>query len=221
MNRMKKMLSLLLALAMVLTVMAGCQKQPQPVKDKSELAKEAVENYMEALMLFDFKEASTYTTNPEKMMESAPYDDLDDATNSILEAVPQDFAAYEDSILTYADAMFRTMQEAMSYEIIGIEEDGDDYVATIELTTINTNGADVMTQMMEDVNIEELLLQLLEDGTINENMTEQELMDILIPAMFEKMADVVKNVPLETTTTEETISIIEVDGKWLIDAATL
>ena len=218
---MKKMLSVLLALVMVLTMMAGCQKGSAPFADDSTLARKAAENYLDALMLFDYKEASNFTSDPDKMLENALYEDLEEATNKIMSAVPQEFGAYEGSIKTFADAMFDVMKNEMDYEITNVKKDGDGYLVSVKLTTVDYEGEDILADMMESVNAEELLMQLLEDGIINENMSEQQLMDAMIPAMFEKMADAVKDVPIATTTLEEDIHLIKVKDQWLVDSFTL
>lgn len=221
---MKKMLSVLLALVMVLTMMAGCQNRSATTGDERAQAQETVKNYLDALMVLDFKKASSFTSDPDKMMEKAPYDNLDGAADAILNAVPQDFQVYKDSIVDFTEAMFETMTKNMNYEIVSIEKDGENYQAVIELTIVDTESVkvdEIMTDMMEDINIEELLMQLLEDGIITENMSEQEMMDILFPAMFEKMTESIRKIDMETTTSNETMTILNSDGTWLVDASSL
>ena len=217
---MKKCLSVLLALVMVLTMLAGCQGKSKP-KDPETLARETVENYMDALMVFNFEKASTYTSDPDKMMEDAPYNNLEDATAAIMDAVPEEFATYEESITKFADAMFDVMKDKMDYEITAVTKDGDDYLVSVTLTTVDSDGANFMTDMMSDIDIEEMLMQMLEDGIINENMSEQQLMDILVPAIFDTMTEAVQNASVSTTTIEENFRIIKVDGKWVIDTSSL
>lgn len=217
MKKMKKICSVFLALLMVLTMLAGCDSQP--AKTDQDLAKEAVENYLDALMKFDFKKASEYTTNPEKMMENSPYGSTDEAIRQIMNEMPAEFQAYESDIREFATALFDTVENSMSYEITNIKQDGDKYTA--EVTMVNTaddlNLDSVITDMMEEADLQGLLVQYMEDGIISVDMSEQELYDILFPAVFDKMTDSVKNLTVETTTAEESFDVISVDGKWVVD----
>ncbi len=216
---MKKALSVLVALVMVLTLLVGCQGQPAQ-NDEKALAEKAVTNYMEALSSFEFGEAATYTTNPEKLMDSAPYAGQEDALEQMLENMPENIRQYETSLQKFVEAMFDVMQSQASYEIVSVDKKGDSFAAKVTLTIIDVDNFDsnsMMNEMMASIDIETLMMQMLEDGTINETMSEQELYDILFPALFDAMTDALDDVTMETTTTEQTFNIVKIDGKWLLD----
>lgn len=215
---MKKVCSLLLALALMLTMLAGCQKEPVTTDDKA-LALSVLENYMDAVVEFDFKKAASYTNDSEAAMAEIPYENLDDAVAKTVASMPENLLIYEESITDFAEAVFTVMQDNTEYKILSFEEDGENYVGTVEYTNVNTEEFDIetmMTKLMADIDYNELAAQLLADGTITEDMTEEEIQNILFPALFMVMTDTVKETEVATITTEEEISVIKVDGKWVI-----
>ncbi len=217
---MKKVLSVLLALIMTVTMLAGCQSQP--AQNNQELATKTIERYMDALLEFDFKTAAGYSSHPEKILESAPYSNKEDAVLKMLAAMPENVQKYESSITNFAEAVFGLMQDNMAYKITDVEKVGSSYVATLELTSADTEKFDIaelMTTMMAEIDLNNLLTELIEDGTVSENMSQEEIYDVLFPVLFDSMSDAVKELPAETTTKEQTFTVIEVDGEWLIDTS--
>ncbi len=220
MKRMKKVLSIVLALAMAVTLLAGCQNQA--TQNNQELATKTIESYMDALVEFDFEKASNYSNYPEKILESAPYTNKEDAVQKMLTALPENVQKYESSITNFAEAVFNLMQDNMTYQITDIQKVGNSYVASLEITSVDTEKFDIaelMTNMMAEIDINSLLNEQLETGAINENMSQEEIYDVLFPVLFESMTDAVKNLPAETTAKEQTFTVIQVDGKWLIDVS--
>lgn len=217
---MKKICSVLLALLLVLTTLSGCSSLGE--KDAKSQAGEIIENYLTALMQFDFKTASKLTVNPEKMMKNAPYESMDAGVTQIVNAMPEQFRAYESDIREFATALFDVMLNNMSYTITNLEQVDDKFVATVQMTTVHSENFDmqtILTDMMSTTDLQGLLTQYMENGTITEEMSEQELYDIIFPAMFDKMTETIKDIPVETTTDEETFDIVLVDGNWLIDVS--
>ncbi len=215
---MKKICSLLLALTLVLTMLAGCQEAP--VANEKDSAQVAVSNYMDALAEFDFKTASFYTGDPEAAMANFPYENIDDAVEKTVATMPENILKYEDSITDFTEVVFDVMKENTDYEIKNISEDGENYVATVEFTTVDTEKFDIETMMndlMANIDVNELTTQLLSDGTITEDMSEEEIYDILFPALFIVMSDTVKESDVATVTTEETITVVKANGKWVVD----
>ena len=219
---MKKILSVLLAMMMVLTMLVGCQTQP--VQNDDEQARQVVENYLEALTSFKFKEAASYTNDPDALMADAPYESTQDAMDKIIETLPEEFQAYKTDVIAFGEALFENLQEKMSYQILNVEKDGETYLASIEITSIDFDNFDsttLMNNMMQNINVEELLTELLENGSITETMSEEEMMDVLFPALFQKMAEAAIELPVETTTEKEEFSVIQMDGTWVLDVSSL
>ena len=152
---MKKILSLLLTLAMVLTLLAGCQRGIDNNQIKTEDPKIAVEavlnKYMNCVTEFNFAEASTYTTNPD-ILDKAPFKTQDEAVSKMLSQLPDKYQPGEEgkespvyaSATVFFKTLFDKMKEYKNSKVIDIQKkDENTYVATLEITMVDAASFDL------------------------------------------------------------------------------
>ncbi len=220
-NTMKILLCMMLALAMALSF-AACGEEEAPAggvteapnEAKSETAApvaDAVEGFMQAVVSLDSAEMSKYVDGelPEELKQA----DL----KVIMEGMGEDFGA---STGEFEALIKKIVAAAISYEVKSVEEDGDTAVAKIALSIKDTTALENIDfdAMLADPAMEEKLMGLIEDGTITEESSEEELMsaifDLVLPVMEEAMLDALENV--DVSVEEYEIPLVLKDGEWKI-----
>lgn len=182
----------------------------------AEAATETVENFMNAACELNAEEAYEYTDSDEE----PPYKDADDAVDQFVaefsEGAPADGVVYFE---TLGDMMVDAMLDSMDYEITSCEKDGDEYVITVDWDCIDT--VSIEDNMIVDESVgEEIAMELYENGDITEDMTEDEMVEVLMPAtveyMIEVLEDAIADADIKTETKE--FVVYEDGGDWIIDA---
>ena len=225
---MKKLLSLILALACAasLTACGGDKsddKKEEPstkteVKkelDGEDAARDTAENFFDAFCDFEFEKA-------EKYYDGEIPSDLKNAfsleLDKVMSDIPPELSPYKSEFEDLFNTMIEKSKQSFSYKITNVEGDGDEYIVSVDLTTPNV--ADVDFDAMLSGTMEEELMALVmeyaESGKITETMSEEEMMDILMPEMMKILKSVVNDIEFETTTESGEITVAKVNGKWLV-----
>lgn len=236
---MKKLLALMLALMMSMTF-AACNKEDEDTSDKKEKTKTeqsaekkdsedvvkndsvdesaeveaVVKNFLDAFCAFDVNTAATFTNDPDAIRELMPID-ASNMESALLSEIPAEFSQYKTEFSDFAQNMLRKATAACSYRIQGIEKQGDDYIVTVSLT-VPTDWDDLaLDDIFTDTAVQEILMSLLNSGKLNENMSEDQMMKVLLPELFDYALD---NMTLDTETKDDgKIVVSNFGGKWLID----
>ncbi|MBE6680998.1 MAG: hypothetical protein E7600_01760 [Ruminococcaceae bacterium] len=198
-------------------------------KSPEEAAEEALVNCLDCLVACDFEGMVEYTTDPGEY-ENSGITCADDLADSIIEGLDMEtwFAETlgEANAVTVVDAtraLYIDLIEDMDYEIIEcLSADEEEAVFEVELYTPDFDNIDIMTMMGEDDGAA-LAMQALEEGVITEDMTEDEMIDALIPYMTEYMVKVIESAAYDVELLTETaeITVVNVDGEWLVDTDTM
>lgn len=220
---MKKITSLLLAILCTLSLSA-CQKPEEIDKDSKKDAEaevtKVVESYMDAICEMDYAQLNDFIVE-----ENDEYDGLD-AKEEMLEGmfggeIPAELVAYEDDFDDICNNLIDVICEKMTYEIISVEEDGDNYVVTVEMTSMDwdeliavMNDEEAMSEMGYELGVE-----LAESGKINESMSEEELMKVILEETLILMEEIIEDFVSgsESITYEMEIVVEDHDGEWLIN----
>ena len=241
---MKKLLSILLALTMVFSL-AACGgdkaekeakkgekvvdvvKDDEKTKEKDDeaLAEETVEGAMDAFCELNLKEFAGYV-NGEADLGDMPFENKDDLTDMFLEELGSDPGM--EGMIELIQPVFETvvdaMLDSMTYEITDVSEDNGDYNFTVNFECMDFEALDDFDSLMEGTDFEttmmEVVTELMESGDITEDMSEEEMMEALIPSLVEILEDVIVEAleSVDTNEAELEFVVTEEDGEWLIDA---
>lgn len=244
---MKKIIALLLMLALCVSMMAGCSKdetnadndkkdepkteeknEPKTEENEEEpeylQAEKPVEEFLGALMKLDGEKMAACmddASSAEDMIQGfAELSDYDAFLASMEESMG-DVSAYENELKNFYDAMIAKVTENISGQINSNEKVGDDYHIGVTLTIPNFENGDpfeALSSATSEDAIMEVFMGLYESGEITEDMSEEELLAKIMPAVFGAITESVNNMDIETETEEGTIVVSKIDGKWLINS---
>lgn len=226
---MKKLLALLLVVVLAFSVVAcgtkdaGTTEKPgeKPAVEKEDDSKEAekvAEEFFDAFVELDFDKAEKYVDDKAVVEEAAKELDFD----AMMDTLPDEFSPYKSYFEEMFDAILDAVLKDFDYEIKGVEEDGDKYIVEVELTApVTTDLEGYFEDAMSEDSMGALAMELYTNGTITEDMSEDEIYDAVFAAMVDYVKDQVKNVDVSTETETVKVTVYEKDGEWLIEADSL
>ncbi len=194
-------------------------------KDSKEMAEDTVDGFMQALCVFDIKEMSSYTLDPDAVKEEIGFDDLKTYVTEEIYAgsTDEEIKMMESFVDTIIDAYLEAIYDTMSYKITSSKKGGKDYVITTDFTFLDfelaqENLESTMNTEMASASAE-VTNELIADGKITATTTEEEMIKIVFDAIAEKMVPIIEKSILEAprTTGENTFLVTEKDGIWYID----
>ena len=229
---MKKLSALLLALCLLLTGLCGCKKAEEPTpsnpndnpskivideKADEKAATQVAEDFFDAALSLEIKDASKYTDDPDAFMEKAPFESASDLFDTLSETIPAELAPFADNLTPVMEEIMEIFLDEVSYEILSTEKDGDDYLVTVEATIPVTDDIN-FEDYLDETEFQNMAMELLANGTISEDMTQDQLMEALIPAIMDKIIDIIRDIDIPTKTEETTITVVKVDDEWLVSS---
>lgn len=237
---MKKLLSLLLALAMTMSL-AACgdkkdaedanteTKQEEKVEKKEdkkeevdgeEAATEAMEGFLDAICDLDFEAAEKFYDGEIPAELKSSLGDLDTLVEEAMKEMPAEFGDYKKDFEDVLNVIVDKAKESISYEIKNVDGEGEEYKFTVEMAYPDENfdGEKAFTDAFGDVEEKtmELVTKLAEEGKITETSTEEDLMKAIIPELINLLKDAVKDVKIDTVTEEAEFTVVLKDGEWLV-----
>ncbi len=232
---MKKMLRIILCAVLTLTLVfsfvacsddAETQKTPEEVTEEVDHkadAKKAVKGFMDAYCEMDIAKMSEYCLDGEAFVNDIGYETAEEIVLAGMREseVDEEMIQYMNP---FAEGIIDIMKDCVEYKIVEVKEDGDDYVATVEYSTPDFQQAlasleTIMSSEETAALGEEIALELVENGTITQNSTEEEIMEAL---MNEVIARILPEIAIEVEAAdivENTVDIkvVEKNGKWYVD----
>ena len=219
---MKKLLALLLSLMLMLSLTACGNKDKDAdattvateeadvendvVEEEKEPGQDVVEAFLGAIAEFNLAEALSYTDGADVAL---PFDDIDGIKDIMIEAMGEEVSdELKDSAINFIEVILLAYSNSIEYEIEGYEEDGDQLVYTVNATYADIESIDY------DAIGEDYMTELMENGTITEDMSEEEMYIALFDAMAELFADTISTT--DTKTEILTLVLNEADGKYII-----
>lgn len=197
---------------------------PTPgISDKVQ-AKTVADNYLRELCSFHFKKASLYTTDPTVSMKNVPYDSPDDAVSKMTRNMPAEFRKYDKEVNDYIKAFFRAMNKKTKYRILDVQPKENGFMVIAEVTTVDPGSANIskiMADMMSSADVDTMAEEMLLDGTLNEQMTAEEMTDIMIPALIQKMIRSIDDLNFQTITVTREFLVVKVGNDWLLDSSSI
>ena len=215
---MKKTLKVLLCAALVLSMVfsfAGCADDEPivtpPVEESNnseDSAKTAVETVMNDVLEYDVdaieEKLAIDCTSKEELMAKAG-EEIGEAAELYGPIIEKMFDKYVDSF---------------EYEIVEFGKDDGVYTAEVEFTCLDMESVSEGLAATEgDAIGEELMMEMLADGRITMDMSEEEMMAVVMeeiaPVIEEMVDEAVKGA--DTKTLYLDFVVVEEDGEWVID----
>ncbi|MDO4618098.1 MAG: hypothetical protein Q4B31_01080 [Clostridia bacterium] len=231
---MKKVLPIMLALAMSVTVMSGCAEKKETTGDTPEEAtvekkeesgdtpEAVVEKYYDAVTDGDFEEALKYTTGDHKEEQEEKIDKdvvLENMIEPYCDAFGVDIKDVEDDLFeSYMDLQKKIQKGIDDIEIEEAEIDDDEATVVVTLTCYDgdvVNGAIENEALMKVFNITSIPSNISDQ--IKQSFDEDQRIDYLLKyfdTMFDMMIEACKDA--DTIEQELEYTLVKEDGKWLI-----
>lgn len=233
----KKLLALVLSLMLVLSF-AGCssdtaneekdekekveekadkkEKKEEKEKTPEEEAEAVAEAFMDAYIDFDSATLVKLVNDADELPEIFQQDILD----QLVEEASAELPGYEEDFKEVFEVMFNSIKKELSYEIIDVEEDEDKFTFTVSTSTPDFDNIS-FDDYFSDEAMSNLLSEMLANGEITEDMSEEELMDTVMTAYFDMAKEVFTEIDFGTAIVETECKVVVVkDGKkWVVDAA--
>lgn len=208
---MKRVLSLLLVLVCTVSFTAcGGEKQ----------AKEAADGFMQAFVKLDGEAMAQYVDDPSEIQEAFENFDVD----AIMETLPAELEPYFGHFEGFMNDVVGMMKNELSYEIKEIKKNGDEFIAIVDVTYPSAVLDDdfdiegVLGESLGDNIGNEIIMELFNSGEISLASTEEEIMNLALPKVFERLKESLKEILKDVETQEIELVIIEENGKWLVNA---
>ncbi len=233
---MKKLLTGILALTLVFSLTACGEnkdnkddkkeetKQTEVSKetDPKEAAEETVKDFMDAFCELDTKEMAKYIDGelPEEFSDF----NFDAVKEETINSLPEELGAYKTQFGDMFDSLIDKMLATINYDILSVEEDGDNMIAKVDITMADFNALeDALNNALStdfSAKFVEIAEEAMANGDLTDDSTEQEVIEYLLPKAIDAIGDILEKEidSLERTTEEAEFTLTEVDGKWLIDA---
>ena len=232
-----KKLSIILAMMLAMTTFAGCEKEDEKSETKKETKVEdkadkksdkkaeedSPESIVEAFLddafsqsLGDYEDYFTEDADAEDDFDS--FKDMDfigDDVDALTEMFGEDLG--EDMI----DSIYDTFE----YEVEDVEVDGDEAEVTITLKSpdfenLEIDEEEMMAEVMGidlETATEDELLEWLEDNGLDENSTEEDIMEVIGEDLVDYIIDVMKDA--DKVEEESVFTVVKNDdGEWRISA---
>ena len=153
-------------------------------------------------------------------MELFPFNsskDLDENLPEILSQVlPEEFKSYADAITPMVEPAITYVQEKSSYELLSVEKDGNNYLATVEVTIPSLEGLDVGS-LLQNKTIQSITLNLALSGQINLSMSQDQMIVAMLPHLANDLPKILNELNLPTQTKTITFTVVKVNSSWRID----
>lgn len=133
------------------------------------------------------------------------------------------FAGHEEKLGEMAQAIVDLVAGTMSYQLgEGIQSGNDAVVYDVEITMLVTDqlGSLLSEHLYNSISQEailQLVSELMAEGTITDQTTEEELYDILIPIILDMTIDAIKDMEVPCETVSGKFAVVSKDGVLLVD----
>ena len=184
---MKKLCALFLVLITLLSLLVGCASQPPAPDDTQdrEAVTQLANTFFEAAFSLELKTAALYTDDAQALLANMPFESPDDFPAMVAESFPTYEFSY-DEITAVSDELIGMIPDRFHYEVLSVEKDGETYLISAELTVPAPMEIDFNTFMQNEA-VQELLRELMTSGKFSPLMDQQAALEVLIPAVLEKL----------------------------------
>lgn len=233
---MKKTILAVLALATALSFTA-CSKdnstdekdnkpaENQTVKEVSntDKAEDTVDKFFSSLLALEFDDCKKYIDDFDALdIDFDEFSSISDYKETVMKELPDELADYEDDFGSLFDNLIDEILDTMDYEILSSEEDGDNVAVEVKITVPEDtdNIEDKISENLES-SLNDIIEEMLNDGTITEDMSEDDLMKAIVPKVIDVMNDSISANIKNLKTTTQTIDVVVYEndnGEWIINA---
>ena len=189
-----------------------------------ELATETAEKAMSAFCEMDL-EGMMKVFDTEESAEELPFKNKEDLYDMFMETMAEDgdISGFEDMIKPLAESVVDAFLNSINYEIKDVAELDGSYIFKIAFSSINFDNLPdfeaVLSTPEIESKVEELAIDLFEKGDITEDMSEDEMMKVMMPDIVDLIEEAVIGSIEDMTPVdaEGTLVVYEKDGKWLVN----
>jgi len=197
-------------------------------------ARKVAKAYIEAVATLDIQKAAKLSVNGDELSADITEGNF---TDYIIDTVIEEIQNAEGStsVLTGTDETmseylrvlleggFDAFIKNITYDIDSVQEENGEYIYTVNITmpdSVYVESAIANSFDEEKINAisQEIVAELAASGKITPTLTEEELMALMMVPMAEKMVPVMADAisACKTSTTTETVTVVNKDGKWLV-----
>lgn len=223
---MKKLLALMLAMMLTLTCFTGCEKLMDSIGGGSEedKVKSVVNGFFDAALSLELQTAANYTSDPAKLMANMPVKSAKEIPTMLAQQQPQ-FAPYASQISPLIDTVVTVLKQNVQFNIDSMTKEGDAYKVMVsvsypDFTKLNQNA------LMQNPRILKFQTALAPYQNITGQPSPaqiQQMISTLVPMIQQELPALVAelNLPRATQQIPESMTVINVNGQWVIDASTM
>ncbi len=214
----KRIISLLLCLLMM-ALFAGCESK----EDREAGVKATADGFLSALCKLDVPTAAGFTVEGDGFIEEATGIDKEKLIEAISSELGESMAAYKDKFQLLFESLVDSVSASFDYEISGIVENGEKYNVSGTLTHIDFSDDFSELMSMDDGLAEqfatEILNELSESGKYTAETSEDELMNLFVESMINKLIPIVESKisEIDKITEEITIVVERPEDTWLVN----
>lgn len=230
-----KKLSIILAMMLAMTTFAGCEKEDEKSETKKETKvedkadkksdKKAEEDSPESIVeaFLDDAFAQTLGDYEDYFAEDADAEDDFEAFKTMefaTEGVDMIVEAVGDEL---GEEFISAIYDALEYEVVDVKEDGDTAEVTISLKApdfenLEMDEEEMMIEVMgidPSTATEDEILEWMEENGIDENSTDEDMMEIFGQGMVDYMIEVMNDA--DKVEEEVVYTVVKNDdGEWKI-----
>lgn len=191
-----------------------------------EEAAPVVEGFLSAFSALDAPAMKTYA-HESKVFEQEAFLNFEKICNGgLMDMMGEDaaiFAGNEEQLERLVTAMIEKLSSTISYKISEGKQLADGSVEfDVEVTVFDPESVNVhfgqhLANSMSQEKLMEIVTELMNNGTITESTTEEEMMSILMPVIMDIAIEAIQTMELSTTTISGTLVVTRKDGAVLLD----
>lgn len=212
---MKKILSLLLIVCMLLSFMCGCKTNEQFILEEKQLIQQTITDYVNTVYAFDFTKALDFVAKDTELYSSieqmSKTYSIDLLINSMFMQidVPSD---YKQKITTITKEWITKLMADAKIESTNIVVDGNSATANVNVSTPDFAKLSEIIENYENYISEEQVSQLIQKYSLASGEdTKWDMVVEMLPMVFETATP-----EIEYNSLEAIIGLKKIDGNWFV-----
>ena len=222
---MKKMFRIAMCAVLTLALVFSFVACDDDAKNEEE-AKKVVENFMDDFCKLDVEGMSEHCADGDAFIDEIGYDNFkEELIDRMKKETSSELATQLEPLF---EGMIEIVSDTVEYKIRSTKKVDDKYIVTVKYTSIDfeqmaTYSSEAFSDENSQQMAKELADELVANGTITENSTQEEIVAALISGMTDMVLDELKTEINSFDKVDKTveITVVEKDGKWLIDEESL
>ena len=199
---MKKLLALLLAIICAFSMVA-CD-------GGEEEATLAAEGFLQELCKLNVEGMTPYFESEEVAKEFLK----DISYETLMGNMPAEVAGFENEIKNFYSTIMTKISENISCEIIDVQKDKTGFLFKLNSKIPDFDNIDLeskLTEALDEKEIENMIMDMLSKGEISISSSQDDILEKVMPVMFEKFEEALNNIECDTVEEETGLKMIKKD----------